>query len=96
MVDIAINDCLLGLYPAPEVYQKIMHDLVAVIDGAICYIDDLIVYGKTRDEHNAALERVMQRLSDNRLRLNLAKCNFAKQSFFSGLYLKQFWHAARR
>ena len=68
-----------GLVSAPEVYQKIMHDLVADIDGAICYIDDLIVYDKTRDEHNTALERVMQRLSDNGLRLNLPKCNFAKQ-----------------
>ena len=57
-----------------------MHDLVADIDGAICYIDDLTVYGKTRDEHNAALERVMQRLSDNGLQLILAKCNFGKQS----------------
>ena len=54
-----------GFVSTPEVYQKIMHDLVADIDGAICYIDDLIVYGKTRDEHNAALECVMQRLSDN-------------------------------
>ena len=68
-----------GLVSAPEVYQKIMHDLVADIDGSIYYID-LIVYGKTRDEHTAALEHVMQRLSDNGLRLNLAKCNFAKQS----------------
>ena len=61
-----------GLVSAPEVYQKIMHDLVAEIDNAICYIDDLIVYGKTRDEHNATLEHVMQRLSDNGLQLNLA------------------------
>ena len=80
-----------GLVSAPEAYQKIMHDLVADVDGAICYIDDLIVYGKTRDEHNAALERVMQRLSYNGLRLNLAKCNFAKQSIF---FLGYTWNSS--
>ena len=53
----------MGLVSSPEVYQKIMHDLVVDIKGAICYIDDLVVYGKTKTEHAEALQSVLQRLT---------------------------------
>ena len=43
-------------------------------------VDDIIVYGKTREEHDKNLERVMQRLQKINLHLNIKKCEFRVQS----------------
>ena len=40
------------------------------------YIDDVLVTGKTDDEHLAALEEVLQRLEQAGQRLQLKKCSF--------------------
>ena len=37
----------MGLSAAPEVYQKIMDDLLADIEGAVSYIDDILVAAPT-------------------------------------------------
>ena len=43
----------------------------------LCYLDDVIVFGKTLTEHNDRLKTVLTRFRDNNLRVKLAKCVFA-------------------
>lgn len=44
------------------------------------YIDDLLVYVKTLDEHLHHLSRVTDRLREVNLKLQLAKCYFCRQT----------------
>ena len=50
------------------------------VEGAICYIDDILITGKTEAEHLATLKKVLQRLKDHGVRLKLDKCTFMKPS----------------
>ena len=40
--------------------------------------DDIIVFGKSQEEHDKNLRGVLQRLQENNLRLNKDKCEFSK------------------
>ena len=44
------------------------------------YIDDLLVYSKTLEEHLNHLSKVMNRLREVNLKLQTAKCYFCKQT----------------
>ncbi|KAL6726403.1 hypothetical protein Aduo_008376 [Ancylostoma duodenale] len=50
--------------------------LIAVLEGAAAYLDDIIVTGRTIDEHNARLKAVFQRIHNYGFRVRLEKCVF--------------------
>ncbi len=47
-------------------------------DRVICHADDVLVYGRDRQEHDQRLHRVLQKLQQEGLTLN-EKCEFAKK-----------------
>ena len=55
-----------------------MNQLVANIDKCAVYIDDLIVFSDTWEDHLVHLEKVLVRLSEASLALNLKNCEFVK------------------
>ena len=67
---------LLRVNSASEQYQYEIQTVLAGIDGQVNISDYIIVYGKDKDEHDARLERVVQRLGECGLTLNAAKCQF--------------------
>ena len=42
----------------------------------MCLIDDILVYGKDAEEHDARLKAVLKRLEVEGLMLNRDKCSF--------------------
>lgn len=70
-----------GLVNAPATFQRLMDQLLAEIKGEEClvYLDDIIIYSATIEEHCQRLERVLVRLENANLRVNLNKCTFAQQ-----------------
>ena len=46
----------------------------------LCYIDDVLVPGRSADEHLANLDAVFARLRTNNLKLKLSKCTFMRSS----------------
>ena len=46
------------------------------IDGAICFIDYILVTGSIDKEHLERLEEVLKRLKEYGLRVNNSKCDF--------------------
>ena len=52
-----------GLKTASEIFQKIMMQIVLLgLLGLAIYIDDIIVYGKTVEEHDERLRLLLERL----------------------------------
>lgn len=68
-----------GLANAPAVFQRTMDRVLHSLIGKICYvyIDDIVVYSKTPEEHARHLAMVLERLNQYGLKLNKKKCHFA-------------------
>uniref|UniRef100_A0A8C2ARP7 Reverse transcriptase domain-containing protein n=1 Tax=Cyprinus carpio TaxID=7962 RepID=A0A8C2ARP7_CYPCA len=69
-----------GLASAPSAFQKMMVVILKGLQNVANYLDDIIVWGRTLQEHDQALQDVLQRLKDAGLVLNESKCQFRKQS----------------
>ena len=44
------------------------------LEGTLCHMDDVLVHGADRAEHDARLKAVMKRLEDAGVTLNSDKC----------------------
>ena len=68
-----------GLTNAPATFQRMMNSVLRdlLYNGCLVYIDDILVYGRTVEEHNERLEAVLSRLRDAGIKLKLKKCRFA-------------------
>ncbi len=70
----------MGLSDSASAFQSRVKTALQGLDGVEVYIDDIIVHGKTREEHDRRLIAVLQRLSDNGFRLQVKKVLIAKES----------------
>jgi len=55
-----------------------MSEILSGLNGVVCLVDDILVYGKTREEHDERLHKVLQRLQEAKATLNHEKCQFAQ------------------
>ena len=69
-----------GTNSASEIFQKTIQDQLRDIPCSLNISDDVIVFGKTQAEHDAALEAVCQKFAAVNLTLNKKKCEFNKSS----------------
>lgn len=65
-----------GLSNAPATFQRLMDMVLAGLKWKSClvYLDDIIVFSRTYEEHLTHLEEVFQRLEEHELRLKPSKC----------------------
>lgn len=70
-----------GLCNAPATFQRIIERTLSGLQWnvAVLYLDDIIVYGKSFDEHLENLKKVLDRLDGANLRLKAKKCSFFKK-----------------
>ncbi len=69
-----------GVSPAPEVFHRVLADVLRDIPGVLHYVDDVLVYGATQEEHDARLRLVLHRLREAGFALSETKCHFSKSS----------------
>lgn len=69
---------MFGLKCAPEIFQRIVENILSGLKGVFNYLDDLLIFGRTPEEHDANLKAVLQRLSDVGFVINPGKCQFRK------------------
>ncbi|KAK3085333.1 hypothetical protein FSP39_001659 [Pinctada imbricata] len=67
-----------GISSAPEIFQRRISEILSGLDGVESIIDDVIIYGKTKSEHDHRLDLAMQRIKDSGIKLNSEKCEFRK------------------
>ena len=65
-----------GLANAPATFQDMMNHVFSdMIDlGLLVYMDDILIYAKTEQEHDDLVRKVLQRLTKNKLADEPAKC----------------------
>ena len=69
-----------GLKNAPATFQKAIQAILGPIlyKGAINYLDDIIIYTETLEQHADLLNDVLNRLKEHGVRLKESKCSFAQ------------------
>lgn len=76
---------MFGISNAPEHFQKILENMLLPCDGVVNFIDDILVFGSSEEEHNLRLKHVLDVLKQNDVLLNHEKCIFnAKKIHFLG------------
>lgn len=68
-----------GISSAPEVYHKTVHEIFENIPNVYTSMDDIIVWGSTRREHDDSLRKVFEAAASSNLRLNRSKCEFGSR-----------------
>ncbi|CAC5378856.1 unnamed protein product [Mytilus coruscus] len=58
----------------PEIYQRIMDQMLEGSSGATAIIDDILIAGRNMEEHDEILKQVVERATSHNLRLNFDKC----------------------
>lgn len=69
-----------GITGAPATFQRLMEKAVGDMNllQVLVYLDDLIVFGRSLEEHEERLMRVLDRLEEVGLKLSLDKCQFCQ------------------
>lgn len=67
-----------GLCNAPQTFQRLMQGVLAGLqwEEYLVYLDDIIIFARTFEEHLSRLEHVLARLRQNKLKIKLEKCKF--------------------
>lgn len=67
---------MFGISCAPEIFQKVLEKILVKCDGVVNFIDDILIFGDSEEEHDIRLQQVLKTLKDNDILLNREKCIF--------------------
>ncbi|XP_037803376.1 uncharacterized protein LOC119597807 [Penaeus monodon] len=65
-----------GMRNAPATFQRLMNYLTADLEGVRCYLDDLVIWSDSWEEHLVRLRALFSALSAANLTVNLQKSEF--------------------
>jgi len=71
-----------GMTNSPATFQTMMNDIFRdlIAEGImVVYLDDILIFTRTEEEHAKAIRRVLQVLQEHKLFLRLEKCEFCKE-----------------
>ena len=74
------NTVPFGLSTSGNWFTRMIHILLSGIESkfAVAYLDDILVFSETFEDHIVHLNEVFTRLSNAKLSLNRKKCHFVK------------------
>ena len=65
-----------GMKNAPATFQRMINKLVGRMEGCEAYIDDVVVYSDSWEDHLIRVCRVLTKFAEVNLTVNLAKSEF--------------------
>ena len=68
-----------GIKCAPEIFQRIMDNMLEGIDGARSVMDDILIAGKDLKDHDATMKQVIDKATEYNLKLNFDKCQIRQE-----------------
>ncbi|XP_044756800.1 uncharacterized protein K02A2.6-like [Coccinella septempunctata] len=66
-----------GLKCSSEVFQRKIMQCFEGIEGVHIYVDDILVWGSSKDEHDKRLLQVLERARECNIKFNSSKCQFS-------------------
>lgn len=75
----SFNKLPFGISSAPEHFQRRMSQILAGLEGVVCLIDDVLIFGKDKTEHDERLHQALTRIEKAGVTLNPNKCEFEKK-----------------
>lgn len=71
---------LFGLHGAPATFQRLMDKVLVGLEGyAAAYLDDVVIFSSSWEEHLEHFKEVFQRIQSAGLTINPRKCAIAKK-----------------
>ena len=71
-----------GLAQAPSYFQKLKNKVLNGINFAFAYLDDIIIFSNTAEEHLEHIQIAINRLKSAQLKLKKSKCSFFKKVLY--------------
>ena len=69
-----------GISSAPEYFQRAMEKILKGLEGVVCMMDDILVYGENDQQHWGRLKEVLRRIEQSGMTLKKEKCVFGVNS----------------
>lgn len=69
-----------GIKCAPEIFQRIINQMLEGISGATGVMDDILIAASTMEEHDTILRKVVERATSYNLKLNFNKCHIRQSA----------------
>ena len=69
-----------GLTNVPSTFMRLMNEVLTNFIGkfVIAYLDDILIFSRSKEENMKHLEKVLRRLNKEKLMINQEKCEFLK------------------
>lgn len=70
-----------GLSNAPSTFMRLMNEMLNEFIGKfmIFYLDDILIFNKMKGQHLQHVRRVLEKLQQNKLLINLKECTFLQK-----------------
>lgn len=70
-----------GLKNAPSTFQRLMNQVLSGLINKVCivYLDDIVIFSATWEDHLQGLRLVLERLQMHQLKCNLEKCQIGRK-----------------
>lgn len=80
-----------GLKNAPATFQQLMNTILAGLQGIKClvYLDDIVIYGTSLEDHNRRLIEVLERIRANNLKLQISANSLEKKEYLGHIISKE-------
>jgi transposase InsO family protein len=69
-----------GLRNSSATFQRFIDAVTSGLTGVYAFVDDILVSGRTQDEHDASLRALFVRLREHGMRIAPEKCEFSKSN----------------
>ena len=83
----------LGLTQAPAYFQEFLTGILKDFNFGTAYLDDIIIFSRTAEEHLVHIKQVVEKLRSAHLSMKLSKCHFfTKEIQYLGQYMQHQGH----
>ena len=69
-----------GTNSASEIFRNVISEQIRDIPGAFNISNDVVIFGKTKSEHDSSLQAALEKFAEVNITLNKRKCEFNKSS----------------